>query len=271
MTYKDENDYFAIDCHRFFHEGIDELLEKYDDVNRFDELIDLIVSFEDNEAFVKFGKLEKIASNFREIISLDSRKIRFIYYAEQGLGINHLFPLYIPEISHQLVNRDDFDCIMSVIQLSYIKSSGHYLVKEEGKKTMLSDIRPYLTYFVEDYDNLDNELPEPSVDFFYRLHNLYWVDKKTRNFERKINEVLGFCYDMWNLKSGVSRTFRRGAFYLMGCNALKNNRESIVMEDIIVGYLTAFKVALTDIRPLVEELYDENKWADEDSWKKRLF
>ena len=76
---------------------------------------------------------------------------------------------------------------------------------------------------------------------------------------------------MWSLNYRVSRTFRRCAFYLMGCNALKNNRDCIVMEDIIVGYLTAFKVALTDIRPLVDELYDEDKWADEDTWKKRLF
>ncbi len=60
---------------------------------------------------------------------------------------------------------------------------------------------------------------------------------------------------MWSLNFRVGRTFRRGAFYLMGCNALKNNRDCIVMEDIIVGYLTAFKVALTDIRPLVDELY----------------
>ncbi len=271
MTYKDEKDYFAIYTHKFFHEGIEELLEKYGDVDRFNELIELIISFEDNEEFIRFGSLKKIGLSFREAIVLDSKKIPFIYCAEQGLGINHLFPLYLPEISHQLVNRDDFDCILSVIQFSYDSSSGHYLVKEEDKKIKLSDIRPYLTYFVEDFDNLDNELPEPSVDFFYRLHNLYWEDKKTRNFERKINEVLGFCYDMWSLNFRVCRTFRRGAFYLMGCNALKNNRDSIVMEDIIVGYLTAFKVALSDIRPLIDELYDEEKWADDDSWKKRLF
>lgn len=124
------------------------------------------VSFEDNEEFIRFGKLEKIASNFREAITLDSNKIQFIYYAKQGLGINHLFPSYLPEISHQLVNRDDFDCILSVIQFSYISSSGHYLVKEEDKKTELSDIRVYLTYFVEDFDNLDNELLSLVLIFF---------------------------------------------------------------------------------------------------------
>lgn len=120
MTYKDEKDYYAIHCHRFFHEEIEKIVNNYKGVNRFDELIDLINSFEDNEEFIRFGSLEKIASSFREVLPFDSNKIPFIYCAKQGLGINHLFPLYLPEISHQLVNRDDFDCIMSVIQFSYI-------------------------------------------------------------------------------------------------------------------------------------------------------
>lgn len=270
MTYKDENDYYAIHCHRFFHEEIDKLMNEYNDVDRFDELMDLIISFENNEKFIQFGSLKKIASGFREVCVFDSNKIPFIYCAEQGLGINHLFPLYLPMISRQVVNRDDFDCILSVIALSYNRASGHYLIKEEHKKIELSDIRPYLTYFVEDFDNLDNKLPEPHVDFFYRLHNLYWDNKRTRKFESKINMTIGYSYEMWNLNFRINRTFRRGAYYLMGCNALKNNRDSITMEDVVVGYLVSFKVALNDIRPLIDQLYDEKKWADEKSWKKRL-
>ena len=56
-------------------------------------------------------------------------------------------------------------------------------------------------------------------------------------------------------------------FYLMGCNALKEGRDSITCEDVVIAYLTGFKIILNDIRPLVYELYDEEKWKDESSWK----
>ena len=38
-------------------------------------------------------------------------------------------------------------------------------------------------------------------------------------------------------------------------------------EDVVIGYLTVFKIILNDMRPLVYSLYDEEKWADESSWK----
>ena len=51
------------------------------------------------------------------------------------------------------------------------------------------------------------------------------------------------------------------AIYLMVCNAFKNDRNSVTSEDVVVGYLTAFKMIFNDIRPLVYRLYDEDKWG----------
>ena len=53
----------------------------------------------------------------------------------------------------------------------------------------------------------------------------------------------------------------------IGCSALKEGRDSITCEDVVIGYLTVFKIILNDMRPLVYSLYDEEKWADESSWK----
>ena len=62
-------------------------------------------------------------------------------------------------------------------------------------------------------------------------------------------------------------TLSRGTKFLIGCSALKEGRDSITCEDVVIGYLTVFKIILNDMRPLVYSLYDEEKWADESSWK----
>ena len=43
--------------------------------------------------------------------------------------------------------------------------------------------------------------------------------------------------------------------------------DCITCEDVVIGYLTVFKIILNDMRPLVYSLYDEEKWADESNWK----
>ena len=83
-----------------------------------------------------------------------------------------------------------------------------------------------------------------------------------KKFDKAIGKVLASVYGMWFLNFTVAQTLRRAAYYLMGCNALKHGREGISVDDVVVGYLTAFKVVLYDIRPVVRSLYDEDNWVD---------
>ena len=63
------------------------------------------------------------------------------------------------------------------------------------------------------------------------------------------------------------QTLGRAVNYLIGCSALKEGHDCITCEDVVIGYLTVFKIILNDMRPLVYSLYDEEKWADESNWK----
>ena len=197
----------------------------------------------------------------------NQRKLPFIDYALRGLGHDHLIPIYIPVITRKMVNRDDFVCTFSIVQLAYVSFSDHYLKYKEEKMILLSDIVPALTFFVEDFDK-KRELPDFDVNFFRRLHHLYCEDKSVKKFDKAIGKVLASVYGMWCLNFTAAQTFRRAAYYyLMGCNALKNGRSGISVDDVVVGYLTAFKVVLNDVRPVVRMWYDEDKWSDANNWR----
>ena len=267
MTYKDEKDYDAINNHRFYGEYLDKLIVNWSHINRIDELIDILKSLEDNEVFCRFGNLDAIGDDRNEMFTFNHSKVPFLVAAYNGLGHDHLIPIYIPELTRKIVNRDDLICILSIVQISYVAFSGHYLKYKEDKMIKLSNIVPALTFFIEDYDNTRNKLLEYDVNFFKRLHHLYWLNKNARKLDVAVSRVFGSVFGMWRLNFATARTFRRAAFYLMGCNALKNNRDGISTDDVVVGYLTAFKVVLNDIRPIVRKWYDEDKWKDAHSWR----
>ena len=267
MTYKDEKDYDAINNYRFYGEYLEEFINNWDHIDRIDELIDILKSLEDNEVFCRFGNLDKMWEDKNEMFSFNKSKFPFLIAAFNGLGHDHLIPIYIPELTRKIVNRDDLICILSIVQISYVAFSDHYLKYKEDKMIKLSDIVPALTFFIEDFDNTHKKLPEYDVDFFKRLHNLYWLNKDAHKLDNAVGRVFRSVFGMWRLNFATARTFHRAAFYLMGCNALKNNRDSISTDDVVVGYLTAFKVVLNDIRPIVRKWYDEDKWKDAHSWR----
>ena len=246
-------------------------VEQFEGVNRLDELIDLIIKIRKDNGFFKVASLDKIGEK-TEMFSYDINKIPLHAAADKGLGISSLFPLYIPSITHKIVDADSLACLFSMIQFSFNSCSGHLLSYDEDKLIKLSDIIYCLTFFVEDFDNLDNEIVDYGfefyLNFFRSLHHIYFKNKEVKKLDDTIHELIGNIFgENENLSWGFFRTFYHSITYLMGCNALKEGRESITCEDVVIAYLTGFKIILNDIRPLVYELYDEEKWKDESSWK----
>ena len=266
MTYKDEKDYDAINGYNYYKKYLDEFIDNWSHVERVDELIDILKSLEDNEVFCRMGYLEMIYDRNDETFTYNQRKFPFMVAALNGLGHDHLIPIYVPEITRKIVNRDDFVCTYFIVGLSYVTFSGHYLKYDEDKIIKLSDIIPALTFFVEDFDTR-RKIPDFDVNFFKQLHHLYWLNKDAKKLDDAVGRVFRSVFGMWCLNFATARTFHRAAFYLMGCNALKNNRDGICVDDVVVGYLTAFKVVLNDIRPVIQKLYDEDKWKDAHSWR----
>ena len=196
--------------------------------------------------------------------SLDSDKIPFFYAAKNGFGFPS--PFFAPPLT-PVLNLYNLVGFESIIELSYAYNNNHEITLEDNKKIVLGDIMPQLTYFVEDYDK-HYEIPKPNIEFFKNLKKIK-IEKKAKKlsdiiypkFMVKLNTEIHLLHGI--IVSGeFNRTYYNSAFYLAGCNAVKYNRDTITCDDLVVGYLLTFRVLLSDVRPLVDEYYSEDKWLE---------
>ena len=239
------------------------------DISRFDELLEIINGLKDNERFLSMPDfpVEKDENTF----DWNMDKTPFYNGAKIGFGFSVYMPAFAPNIVHKSIGAINFATLFSMVQMSFNHDNQHFLTYEEDKAITLSFILEYLTFFVEDFDNPANRLVKRSqneyVEFFKRVHDLRWEDKKTKDFEYSTFCVIVDTINNNEQSRRFITTLGHAVYYLIGCNALKEGRDYISFEDVVIGYLTVFKIILNDMRPLVYSLYDEERWADESSWK----
>lgn len=238
-------------------------------IGRFDELLEIINGLKSNERFLSLPDfpVEKDENTF----DWNMDKTPFYNGAKIGFGFSVYMPAFAPNIVHKSIGAINFATLFSMVQMSFNHDNQHFLTYEEDKAITLSFILEYLTFFVEDFDNPANRLVKRSqneyVEFFKRVHDLRWEDKKTKDFEYSTFCVIVDTINNNEQSRRFITTLGHAVYYLIGCSALKEGRDSISFEDVVIGYLTVFKIILNDMRPLVYSLYDEERWADESSWK----
>ena len=238
-------------------------------IGRFDELLEIINGLKSNERFLSLPDfpVEKDENTF----DWNMDKTPFYNGAKIGFGFSVYMPAFAPNIVHKSIGAINFATLFSMVQMSFNHDNQHFLTYEEDKAITLSFIIEYLTFFVEDFDYPDNQLVKRSqneyVDFFKKVHDLRWEDKKTKDFEYSTFCVIVDTINNNEQSRRFITTLGHAVYYLIGCNALKEGRDYISFDDVVIGYLTVFKIILNDMRPLVYSLYDEEKWADENSWK----
>ena len=238
-------------------------------IGRFDELLEIINGLKSNERFLSLPDfpVEKDENTF----DWNMDKTPFYNGAKIGFGFSVYMPAFAPNIVHKSIGAINFATLFSMVQMSFNHDNQHFLTYEEDKAITLSFIIEYLTFFVEDFDNPANRLVKRSqkeyVEFFKKVHDLRWEDKKTKDFEYSTFCVIVDAINNNEQSRRFITTLGHAVYYLIGCNALKEGRDYISFEDVVIGYLTVFKIILNDMRPLVYSLYDEEKWADENSWK----
>ena len=239
------------------------------DIDRFEELLEIITGLKNNERFLSLPDfpVEKDENTFDWNID----KTPFYNGAKIGFGFSVFLPVFATTILHQSISAINFATLFSMVQMSFNHDNQHFLTYEEDKAITLSFIIEYLTFFVEDFDNPDNLLVKRSqkeyVEFFKKVHDLPWENDKVKDFEYSTFCVIVDAINNNEQSRRFITTLGHAVYYLIGCSALKEGRDCITCEDVVIGYLTVFKIILNDMRPLVYSLYDEEKWADESSWK----
>lgn len=246
-----------------YDEFLGKLCEWNENVDRLDELITILDSLVGNKEFEKFFSHDEFG--IEKCYEYDMKLKPIVHGAYDAFNIIDYFPYYFTLITRHLVVASSIASIMSIIELAFVHYNNRLLTLYDDKIIQLSNIFYYLTFFVEDYDNPQNRYVEYGYDyykmFFKRAKKTYWADKKAKKLYTTITDLTAtltrgshFKFDTHNLTTMV-------AIYLMVCNALKNDRNSVSSENVVIGYLTAFKIIFNDIRPLVYQLYDEDKWG----------
>ena len=218
------------------------VIYEFIDINRVGELIGVIDSFVGNKEFEKFFKQCEFSDD--KPFEFDDKLIPIIHGLNKAISLFDYCPLYFPSITHKLIITRSFESLFSVIQLAFVHYNNRLLNQEDDKVITASNMFYYLTFFVENYDGCDNEFVEYDYEYyksyFKKLKKLYWADK---------------TYEVLIIVEYAS-------IYLMACNAMKFGRGAINCEDVVIGYLTCYKLIFNDVRPLVYSLYDDEKWGE---------
>lgn len=235
-----------------------ERLYHWEPINRLDELIELLDSLCGNERFLSFASNDEIGPD--DEYNYKDKEIPILDAVLNEVTWNQYLP-YIPQLTRRLITNLEIVSIFAMVQLSFVEYNKHYLTTEEDKIIKKSTIFQALTYHVEGYDNPKNKNPQHTTQYyqkhFHKLYRLNWQDKRTKQLDDRIRDLEGCIIGMNKLSFTFSRGFYKAAVYLMGCNALKNNRNSVNQEDVVIGYLTCYKIFFEDIRPTVYRLYEE--------------
>ena len=260
---------WKIEAYEEIYENDLNRVKSWENVARLDELVVLLDSLIDDERFLSLAAEERILEN--DGFKYDIKKIPFQYAAAKALGFVGNLPLFLPRITKRLIEVNGLVATLAIIQSSFVEYSNHYLTDEEDKIIKLSNIMNSLTFFVEDFDNKSNVFVEHDYDYYYaffkQLHHVYWEDKEARKLENDIYNFFTTIITFKNLSARFSRTFGIACIYLMGCNALKCGRSSVNCEDVVVAYLTCFKLLLNDYRFLIYDLYDDEKWSCKENYR----
>jgi hypothetical protein len=238
------------DWDEIFENNIKELNE-FQNIDRLDEIISILRGIRHDEFFKVLVDL--VSEGNKNLF--DSKNMWEFKDNENsffGLGLKELkskFPIYLPPLT-KFVNDSSFLAIYGILGLSYVYDSAHKLTDDEIKSIVFGEIGQFVTFFVEDFDKFGG-LPKVSADFFKRLKNVYYEDKYAKKLNYKIYDVIKVIINENSMPPIFARSIIHSAIYLEACNALKYDRDVVTCDDVVVAYLTNFKILMSDIRSLI--------------------
>ncbi|MDP3485836.1 MAG: hypothetical protein Q8S06_10090, partial [Methanobacteriaceae archaeon] len=108
------------------------------------------------------------------------------------------------------------------------------------------------TFYLLDFDRIE-ENPEITNDFFQKLKKIKWENRKTKDFYSRMERVLRFhAFNGYGVKEASFLTTQMDIIlFLSGCSSVKENRQKIITEDVLIAYKTLFKIIRTDISKLI--------------------
>jgi hypothetical protein len=144
--------------------------------------------------------------------------------------------------------------VYSFLGYIYYLNNNRKLNREDLDKIEKGDFANKILLAIDDFDNVTNT-PKPSADFFKKLGEVKWEDKRTKKFFDSITNLhFVMAFNTWggeNVAWDFPATEKAFLGLLSGCSAVLDERERINSADVIRAEKTYLKLIDTDLTKLM--------------------
>jgi len=219
-------------------------LAEFKDLEGLDEVVNGILSLKDSKIYEMVYKASK--KDPEEMTSYvdtvdDLLKLRQVKLASENLKDP---PLYLPFVTDTIISSHFQATLAFIGGINYA-----YAQKKLNKDSTFKEhiILERLMSLLDDFDRSD-PYNAPDKEFYNKLRKIKW-DKKSKRLFRRLDDIRGdINYDRWGTGSDVFETGEDFSLtFLAACNAVHQDRNRILKEDVIRAYKTYLKLLNTDI------------------------
>ena len=234
------------------HVPVDErgkkILNEFNNLEGLNEIIKGILNLKDSKIYERFYEASlKDPNEMRTYIDTvdDLLELRQVKLAT---GVLKDPPLYLPFLTDVIISTH-FNATFSLISgIDYAyaqKKLGHEsTVKEHGVLERLMSL----------LDNFDKfgEFQKPDKEFYQKLKKIKW-NKTGKKLFWKLYDIRGAInLRRWGTETDVFESGENFALtFLAACNAVHNDRDKMLKEDVVRAYKTYLKLLNTDISNLM--------------------
>ncbi|MDR0912719.1 MAG: hypothetical protein LBM96_09005 [Methanobrevibacter sp.] len=232
------------------------ILKKYESIEELKNILKKTLDLYHSKKFITYTKSvnlinEEIIKNYGEIFDLKSLEKNFpIVQKSMILKKSKFKIIYIPKLWSDVILFEHFQVFYTFC---------FYLVHMEKDLNNIHKVFLFVEKVMKTSYDFDKNIEFNSVtkEYFILLKNIK-LDKNASKLFDKIYDILGDMLSYIIAKpldklfiSNLS-TNRFILTFLAACNAVNNNRDKIIIEDVIIAYKTFYKLFEVDILPLLK-------------------
>jgi len=222
-------------------------LNEFNGSEGLNEVINGVLSLNDSKVYERFYKASM--EGHENGISVKETGKDLLVFPQVKLATEALKdpPLYLPPLNDVIISIH-FISMMHVIIWRYYTCTNKNLSHDDILKahTILLE---RLMSLLDDFDK-PKEFQPPDKEFYQKLRKIKWNKTGKKLFWKLSNIRADIQYNKW----GSTDVFRSGEnfalTFLAACNAVHQDRDKLLKEDVIMAYRTYLKLLDTDITKL---------------------
>lgn len=227
----------------------EKLLKKFEEVEGLKEITEKIINLLDSEIYKKV--YDASMKGHEGGLTTEEYAEDLLKMPQVRMASNILKnpPLYVASLTGVIISIH-FISMMHVIMWIFYT----FLQKDLNHEDVLKAHTIILERLMSSLDNFNNvkEYQAPDEEFYKKLKKIKW-DKQAKKLFKRISDLkFEISFEMFG--SSFSTSFGTGEdfalTFLAACNAVNNNRNKILEEDVIKAYKTYLKLLSTDITKL---------------------